>query len=273
MFQRRLIVLAMTVLVVVPAVPAVAQSLEDIRTVATGTVPPSGVPPVYWTAPSLLATYDNGPLVTHAGGGAGGADASRLQSVATTNTTLGFTASTAGAFRIADSFTVPPPGWIVNTITFFAYQTNSTTTSTFNTARVQIWNGAPNGGGAVVFGDTTTNRFLSTSFSNIYRDTETTAANNQRPIMATVATIGTTLAPGTYWVDFQLGGTLASGPFVPPLTVIGQANGCGGTCNAIQWNGTAWANLNDAGSLVQQDVKFIVDFTTTPVELQRFAAD
>lgn len=250
--------------------PARAQATEDARTADIVSAVPAkgaGEKPVLWQQP--LLTFDNGPLVTHPGGGAGGADASRLQNSSLAMSTLGFTASTATAFRIADDFTVTAPGWTINTITFFGYQTNSTTTSTFNDVRVQIWSGAPNAGGTLVYGDTTTNRFLSTMFSNIYRDTETTVGNNARPIMATTATIGTTLTPGTYWVDFQLGGTLASGPFVPPVTVLGSNSPCA-PCNAIQWNGSAWVALNDTGSATQQDVRFVIDYTPVPVELQSF---
>ena len=131
-------------------------------------------------------------------------------------------------------------------ITLYGYQTGSTTTSTFTDVRVQIWNGAPNAGGVLVYGDTTTNRFASTSFTNDYRVTDTTLTNNQRPIMAMVATINTTLPAGTYWVDFQLGGTLASGPFVPPVSILGQTAKAGS--NGLQWNGTAWTTLLDTGT-------------------------
>lgn len=246
------------------ATMAAAQSSETIqnaglpRWTAPWKAEDASTAPNVWRIP--LAALDNGPLVTHPGGGAGGADASRLQNTSLLMSTLGFTASTAGAFRIADNFTVTA-GWTINTITFFGYQTGSTTTSTFDTARVQIWNGPPNAGGTIVFGDTTTNRFLSSTFSNIYRDTETSVGNNQRPIMATTATIGTLLTSGTYWLDFQLGGTLASGPFIPPTTVLGNNSPCT-PCNALQWSGTAWNNLIDTGSATQQDVRFVIDYTS-----------
>lgn len=256
---------------------ALAQATEDVRAVVMKVSVPvqPGPAPAIWRL-SPLATYDNGPLVTHPGGGAGGADASRVQNSTLGMTSLGFTASTAGVFRIADDFVVPAPGWNVSTITFFGYQTGSTTTSTFNTARVQIWSGPPNAGGVVVFGDTTTNRFASTAFTNIYRDSETSVGNNQRPIMSVTATIGTTLPAGTYWVDFQLGGSLASGPFSPPTTVLGQLSGCSlpAVCNGIQWNGSAWVALDDGLTGIQpQDVRFVVDYVVAPVELQGFTAD
>ncbi len=254
------------------AAAAWAQASEDARTADIhGSVPaqPGAKGSPIYRLPQL--TFDNGPLVTHPGGGAGGADASRLQSTSLGMTTLGFTASTAGAFRLSDDFTAAAPGWVINTVTCFGYQTGSTTTPTFNTMRLQIWNGAPNGGGSVIYGDTTTNRFGSAAFSGIYRDTETTAGNNQRPIMAvTSQAIGLSFR-GTFWIDYQLGGTLASGPFSPPTTILGQTGGGCAPCNALQWSGTAWVAVDDAAAGTQlQDIRFVVDYTPAPVELQSF---
>ena len=36
-----------------------------------------------------------------------------------------------------------------------------------------------------------------------------------------VATIGATLPAGSYYVQFSLQGSLASGPFVPPISILG----------------------------------------------------
>lgn len=259
--------------VLLAALSATAQVVsEDVRTAGpAAVVPADSRPPVLWSMP--LASIGNGPLITHPGGGPGGADASRVQNSTMGNTSLGFNASVTGGFRIADDVVIPAPGATLNTITFFTYQTGSTTTSTINVVRVQIWNGAPNAGGVVVFGDTTTNRFLSTAFSNIYRDSETSVGNNQRPIMTVTATVGTTLPAGTYWIDVQIGGTLASGPWVPPTTVLGQTSGCAGGCNALQWTGAAWASVSDAGNAAAQDIPFAVDYTLTPVTLQRIAVE
>jgi hypothetical protein len=222
--------------------------------------------PVRIWQPDGAVLFDNGSLITHPGVCSAGASASRLQSALGLNI-FGFTASTATAFRIADNFTVPPGGgWQINQITFFGYQTGSTTTPTFNTARVQIWNGPPNAGGVVIFGDTTTNRFASAAFSNTYRDldTATCPAAQTRPIMAVTANVATTLPPGNYWVDFALGGTLASGPFIPPTSILGQLDGCPGPalCNGLQFDGANWVNMIDTGAAqTQQDVKFIVEGT------------
>jgi hypothetical protein len=60
-----------------------------------------------------------------------------------------------------------------------------------------------------------------TRFTNIYRVTSTTLTNNQRPIMVENVTVGTTLTEGTYWLDYNMGGTIASGPWCPPRTILG----------------------------------------------------
>jgi hypothetical protein len=202
---------------------------------------------------------DSGPLITHPGGGAGGANASRLQNTSLTMNTLGLGHQVVNGNSVADDFTVPAgPGWTVTQMTFFAYQTGSTTTSTINDVRVRLWNGQPNAGGSVIWGDLTTNRLASTTFSNIYRDTETTVGNNTRPIMTVVATVPTSLAPGTYWVEWQMGGTLASGPWAPPITILGQTT----TGNALQNLAGTWQAALDTGTGTPQGFKFIIGGTS-----------
>ena len=71
--------------------------------------------------------------------------------------------------------------------------------------------------------------------------------------MANVVTIGTTLPPGTYWLDWFAGGTLASGPWAPPVSVLGST----GTGNAMQSiAGGAFAPLIDVGP---QDLPFTIE--------------
>ncbi|MDI9630887.1 MAG: hypothetical protein QM311_05455, partial [Acidobacteriota bacterium] len=192
----------------------------------------SGVPPAAPHPEAVL--YDNGPLVTHPGGGAGGADASALQ------TTLGmanygFGHAVSSGYRMADDFTVPAGGWTITTITFFAYQTGSSTTSTINHVNLRIWDGVPGASGSnVVFGDTTTNRLAGSSFSNIYRVLDSGLGDSARPIMADVVTVNQFLPAGTYWLDWQSGGTLSSGPWAVPVTIAGQTQKPG--ANGLQWD-------------------------------------
>jgi hypothetical protein len=201
-------------------------------------------------------TYDNGPLVTHPGGGCSGNDASRLQEALGMDV-MGFIASRFSGYHVVDNFTVPAPGWIVSTITFFTY---SDPVGIPTDVRVRIWNGAPNAGGSVIWGNTTTNRFLSSSFTGIYRDNENLWLGNcDRPIRATVAAIEVVLTPGTYWVDFQIDTTPLRNVYAPPTTVIGSTSPCS-PCNALQWNTSTWVAVTDSGTLTPQDVKFVISY-------------
>jgi subtilisin-like proprotein convertase family protein len=249
------------------------------------TIQNTGGAPLDWAIDEALAglariptavLHDNGPLVTHPGGGFGGADASALQTALLMNT-FGFGHQISANNRMADDFTVPgPTPWTIDTITFFAYQTGSTTTSTINDVRVQIWDGIPGEPGSnIVFGDLVTNRLVSSTWTNDYRVTDTTLTNSTRPIMASVVTIGTTLPAGTYWLDWFCGGTLASGPWAPPVTILGQTT----TGNALQFIGTtsSWNPALDTGTSTQQDMPFVIEGTsslcTTPSDLPWISVD
>jgi PKD repeat protein len=173
--------------------------------------------------------YSNGPLVTHPGGGAGGADASALEP---TLSTFGFTASNStpgtvvgGVFRVADDFTVPcGEVWGINSISVFAYQTGSTTTSSFQSGNYRIWNGQPGVGGSFIVADhSASNQMTATSWTNAYRVQTTTLMDVARPIMRIdMSGNSIILGPGEYWLDYALNGSINSGPFVPPITILGS---------------------------------------------------
>ncbi len=199
-------------------------------------------------------SYDNGPLVTHPGGGADGLDASAVQNTSLGLDLLGFAHQFSSGKRIADDFVVDEAGYI-DTITFFAYQTNSGPPSTITGVYLQIWDGPPNDpGSTVIFGDTTTNRLANTTFSNIYRVTETTLPSTNRPIMANTVDVGITLPPGTYWLDWMTDGSAGSGPWAPPISILGQTT----TGNALQWI-DSWSTLLDSGTNTAQGFPFIID--------------
>jgi hypothetical protein len=201
--------------------------------------------------------YDNGPIVTHPGGGYNGADASAVQSALGMGT-YGFGNQFSVGNRLADDFVVSDPGgWQVDYLTFYAYQ-NATypdpPPSTITGIYFQIWNGPPNDpGSSVIFGDLTTNRMVSTDWSYIYRVLDTALTNATRPPMANVAGAGIYLPPGTYWLDWMIDGSGPSGPWTPPITILGQTT----TGNSMQYTG-AWGPTLDTSLGTQQGLPFVV---------------
>jgi len=256
----------MMILAVGFAVVALAGSEQEIVDPSeVGVSNPAPLTSFDWPGPDVVL-YDNGPLVTHPAGGAGGADASAVQT-ALTMSLYGFGWQNNLGTRLADDFVVTDPaGWQIDDVTFFGYQTGSPTTSTYTGVYIQIWDGAPNAGGTVIWGDLTTNRLLTTGWTNIYRVLDTNLIDTNRPVMEVVATIGTTLAQGTYWFDFSATGSLSSGPWAPPISILGTT----ATGNALQYTTTAgaWSAALDTGSGSQQGLPFIIEGfpCSTPVE-------
>jgi hypothetical protein len=235
---------------------------ETITNPDAGSVVAAGTGP-QWRGILGAPLYTNGALQTAATGGgpAGTSPVSVLNSPP--DTTLGATCNTA-TFRLADDFTVPAgPNWTVTGVTVFGYQTQAgaggSTVSTMTAGVLRIWNGPPNvGTSTVVFGDVTTNRLTTTSFSGVWRVTTTTLTNLQRPIMAVeMGGLSVNLAPGTYWLEYGISGSTASGPFCPPNATVATTN------NALQFNvGTAaWVPATDGGSTRPLDMPFVIEGT------------
>lgn len=201
--------------------------------------------------------WNNGPLVTHPGRGYNGADVSAVQTALHMDV-YGFGHQLSGGRHLSDQFTITASsGWNIETITFFAFQTGSYSyppSSSITGIYLQIWNGPPwESGSAVVWGDLTTNRLVSTAWSGIYRVLDVAITNNQRPIMASVAAVPLSLPPGTYWLDWMSDGSLASGPWAPPITILNQTT----TGDAYQYT-TVWAPALDTGTQAPQGMPFII---------------
>jgi len=217
------------------------------------------------------AVFTNGPYVTGAANGFGGANTSAIQ--AAPYNSFGYSVL-AGTFAAADDFTVTDAGgWDLNSFTAYSYQTqangNANNVSTLTTIRVAIFASNPIGTqNAPDFGDLVTNRtILSNVFSGTYRVTATTLTNSARAIMAISADMSDipTLGPGTYFVAWSLGGTVASGPWAVPVTPS-RAND-----NAMQRNISAtpsnWALVDGDGTGTVnplQDLAFDLDYTVIP---------
>ena len=205
------------------------------------------------------------------------------------NTSAGAT-ETQGGFRLADDFTVPAgPGWVVNFVELHAYQTGAPATpSPFTQGTVQIWGPCtvgtvPGAAGCttIAFGDTTTNRFVSSTDATLFRTFNTvapppgTASTTTRKIWRQRLSLGVTLAPGYYWVDWSTTTFNAGAHFAPSITIPGVRGLAG--WNARQFNVAAatWAAVIDAGNPATapdfpQDQTFELYGVISPVELQSF---
>jgi len=202
--------------------------------------------------------YSNGSLVNGTGNGFGGANTSVIQ---TGGTLFGFGSQSASNNHMADNFTVQSGfNWTIESLTFFTYQTGSTTTSTITAARAAIFSSTPTDlstnllTGSLISDST----ILSNAFTGTYRVTSTTLTNNQRPIMAvTVDVADINVAGGTtLWGAWSAAGSLASGPWSPPIQTVSGGTG-------IQAIAGVWGNALDGST--QMELAFEINGTATPV--------
>jgi len=251
--MRRFVIAVLALLVV--AAPAAANEVDTVGD-WWGNSQGKFVPgPVYQWGRDVL--HDNGPVYNAPG-------LSILESTTLGMSTLGFGHQFGLGYRMADDFTVDAGLWNIVRITFFAYQTGAATSpSTMTGVYFQIWDGSPDdAGSSVVWGDLVTNRLSTSVWSEIYRVAEGDQGATNRPIMANTCNVLISLPAGDYWLDWMTDGSLTSGPWAPPIVVLGQTT----TGNGLQYT-TAWADAVDSGTATPQGLPFIIEgCIPTPVE-------
>lgn len=191
-------------------------------------------------------------------------------------------AETAGTHRLADDFSVSGTayGWSVSSISFYAYQTGAGPASPFASVNLRVWSGPPGDpGSSVLWGDTTTVLPTVVSALNVYRTFNSLAAPLAGPPDASrrvwelaVSTPGLVLAPGSYWLDWQIVPTSnQADAFCPPVTLLNQLGKPG--ANARQYKNAAgvaaWTGISDqakpaSASDVPQDLPFIIRAAAAP---------
>lgn len=255
--------LAIALAMLVLAAPVLAAPVSETILDPSPGGQPDPNQPIWNPVPDNVVLYDNSQgtcnpvspgLVTNPGVCAVPyPDDSRLQ---TGETTFGYGHAISAVIRVADDFTIPAGGcWDIQAITFFAYQT-SATTLTVNNYNFQIWAGAAPPNGTIIYGDTSTNVFAGSAFAGIRRTNSTATCAGDRLIQASRALcVAGPLPAGTYWLDWQAGGTAASGPWVPPITCLGGGISTG---NAIQFTATGWAALTN-GTTPTVGLPFILE--------------
>lgn len=198
--------------------------------------------------------YSNGPYYNVEGS----PNVSFLQDQTLGLNTYGFGHAESAGYRVADDWEVTQTV-SVESIQFYAYQTGSGTNSTINFVSLAIWDGHPGDPtSSIVWGDQFDDFLTSTTFTGAYRQLESSPGDTSRPIMIqTLETPGLVLEPGTYWLDWNAGGTLSSGPWAPPIVITGESF----TGNALQYDATTniWSDLID---LDPQGLPFEVNGTT-----------
>ena len=197
-------------------------------------------------------------LVTHPGQGAGGKDVSATQ-LALGATLYGAGQNRATGYWMASMITVPASGWWVDSLITFGYQTGSGNTSSFTGLYTYIsMDSLSRPSSSVVIGSKSTNALVTSNWTGIYRTTTDVGpfVETDRPIMKNKSSLTGTIPMGTYWVVWNATGSLASGPWNPPVTVLNTLST--GT-NSYQYVPTStvnpWVQCKDGTSTLDMPFK------------------
>ncbi len=193
-------------------------------------------------------------LVTHPGAGPSGMNVSATQA-ALSATLIGSGQNRALGYWMSSKIVVPATGWVIDSLITYGYQTNSGLSSSFTGLYCYIGaDSSSRPSSTVVIGSKSVNAMLTSTFSGIYRTPNDVApfTDVARPIMKIKSTLTGSLSPGTYWVTWNATGSLASGPWNPPATVLGNLTTGTGTSD-FQYIPTAtpspsWAPIIDGTS-------------------------
>jgi hypothetical protein len=140
--------------------------------------------------------WNNGSMVTHAGLGAGGTDVSMASLVPNTAGS-----NVTGALWRADNFSVGGPGWLVDSIQAFAYDTNNANPR-FGEAIIRIH---ANDGGAPGSILTSSNATWELAGINRIFNGVGNLGNTARQVQRITANFGGfALAPGDYFFSFSV---------------------------------------------------------------------
>ena len=209
------------------------------------------------TQPARAYLYHNADMVTRPGEGFHGADLCALyggQSTLAYKATANVT-DLNHSYWLADDFTLTASAQVSH-IDFYAFQSNSGTTSSITGCYVRIYNSRPEDSTAVPIWTSNANCMVSTEWSGIFRTTSTNLADTTRPIMKVSAQINTALAAGTYWVAVCFTGSRPGDVYAVPRATVTELS----TGNAVQFsqdNGL-WLPMADNASLEQMGLPLTV---------------
>lgn len=163
------------------------------------------------------------------------------------NSTLG-TQSFWVLNRQIDDFTVPAgQSWTLNFLRWRAYQTGTLFDATIPEAYVRLWSENPTLGGTPLIGDFTTNRFINSFFSGVFRTAANDLTNCDRGVKNADIDLSDfpILPPGTYWIEVGLASDLPGGLFTPPT----EPRAAGDNALQLDFLGTAQPAVDDGSGL------------------------
>lgn len=203
----------------------------------------------------LVAAFGSAQAIDLFNNGAAVAGAPPNSVIRTGGTLFGAGAQANIPNLVADNFAVGGPGWRVEGLSFFSYQSFANSLYTFTGVNWSVIRGDVNTGTVVASG---TGPGANGGLQG-YRVTATTLANTDRAIFrVNVDVPDFNLAAGNYWLRWGLTGSLASGPWQPPT-----ANGVVG--NGQQALGVgAFAGIVDAGDSLGVELPFIIQGAVIP---------
>ncbi|MGO3184299.1 MAG: T9SS type A sorting domain-containing protein [Aequorivita sp.] len=179
--------------------------------------------------------YTSGPFINER------PDLSIMEDVSEGMGTYGVGLQKSSNNSVAEEFTLPMD-FDINSIDVYSYQTGATPPS-ITAIYMQVWDGDPSGGSAsVVWGDLSTNILENVEDTEVYRVLESDQTDTNRKIQKVTAnTNGLSLNTGTYWVEYSLDGSGSSGPWAPPVAVLGETI----TGNSLQNLDGTWQAIVD----------------------------
>ena len=171
-------------------------------------------------------------------------------------TTFGIGAQATPGNAVADDFSVGGPGWNVQSLSFFSYQSFAASAYTFTGVTWSVISGDVNTGSVVSSG---TLAAPANGGLQGFRVTGTTLTNTDRAIFRlNVDVPDFNLAAGNYWLRWSMAGSLASGPWQPPTATGAVGNAQQSLANA------AFAPVIDAGDTLGMELPFIIVGSVVP---------
>ena len=204
----------------------------------------------------LVVAFGSAQAVDLFNNGAAVSGTPPISVIRTGGTLLGAGAQVSANNFVADDFAVTGPGWNVQSLSFFSYQSFAGSAYTFSSVNWSVISGDVNSGTVVASGTGTS---AANGGLQGYRVSATTLTNTDRAIFRlNVDVPDFSLAAGNYWVRWSMNGSLASGPWAPPTASGAIGNGQQSLASA------AFASVVDAGDGLGVEFPFIIAGTLVP---------